>query len=112
MPHRGCHQGKRQIYFAWSHRKGDDINTRIFTHLNRSIYVQGNDQVRFELGCYALHHGVKFLAPWREDDFLKKFVGRQQLLDYAAEKNIPVKATKDKSYSEDDNLMHIRCDLF
>ena len=51
---------------------------------------------------------MKFLAPWREDDFLKKFVGRQQLLDYAAEKNIPVKATKDKSYSEDDNLMHIR----
>jgi len=76
-------------------------------YISHGATGKGNDQVRFELGCYALHHGVKFLAPWREDDFLKKFVGRQQLLDYAAEKNIPVKATKDKSYSEDDNLMHI-----
>jgi len=68
---------------------------------------KGNDQVRFELSCYALHEGVKFLAPWREAEFLKKFVGRKQLLEYCAQKNIPVKATKDKSYSEDDNLMHI-----
>jgi argininosuccinate synthase len=76
-------------------------------YISHGATGKGNDQVRFELSCYALHEGVKFLAPWREEDFLKKFIGRKELLEYAELKNIPVKATKDKSYSEDDNLMHV-----
>jgi len=76
-------------------------------YISHGATGKGNDQVRFELSCYALHEGVKFLAPWRETDFLQQFPGRVELLDYCAARNIPVKATKDKSYSEDDNLMHI-----
>jgi len=76
-------------------------------YISHGATGKGNDQVRFELSCYALHEGVQFLAPWREKDFLEKFVGRKELLEYCSQKNIPVKATKDKSYSEDDNLMHI-----
>jgi len=68
---------------------------------------KGNDQVRFELSCYALSDKVTFYAPWREADFLKQFPGRQELLDYCKLKDIPVKATKEKSFSEDDNLMHV-----
>ncbi len=68
---------------------------------------KGNDQVRFELGYYALMPGVKVIAPWKTQEFLDKFKGRTDLLKYAEENNIPVKQTLKKPYSEDDNLMHI-----
>ncbi|HEX2921004.1 MAG TPA: argininosuccinate synthase [Bacteroidales bacterium] len=68
---------------------------------------KGNDQVRFELCYYALMPGVKVIAPWKDKEFLATFKGRTDLLKYAAEKKIPVKASIDKPYSEDDNLMHI-----
>lgn len=68
---------------------------------------KGNDQVRFELCYYALMPGVKVISPWKDKEFLAQFKGRTDLLKYAAEKNIPVKASIDKPYSEDDNLMHI-----
>jgi argininosuccinate synthase len=68
---------------------------------------KGNDQVRFELCYYALNPGIKVISPWKDREFLEKFKGRTDLLKYASEKNIPVKASIDKPYSEDDNLMHI-----
>ena len=68
---------------------------------------KGNDQVRFELCYYALKPDIKVISPWKDREFLEKFKGRTDLLRYAAEKNIPVKASIDKPYSEDDNLMHI-----
>lgn len=68
---------------------------------------KGNDQVRFELCYYALKPDVKVISPWKDREFLDKFKGRTDLLKYAAERNIPVKASIDKPYSEDDNLMHI-----
>ncbi len=68
---------------------------------------KGNDQVRFELCYYALKPDIKVIAPWKDKEFLEKFKGRTDLLKYASEKKIPVKASIDKPYSEDDNLMHI-----
>jgi len=68
---------------------------------------KGNDQVRFELCYFALKPGIKVISPWKDEEFLDKFKGRTDLLKYASEKNIPVKASIDKPYSEDDNLMHI-----
>jgi argininosuccinate synthase len=68
---------------------------------------KGNDQVRFELCYYALKPDIKVISPWKDKEFLEKFKGRTDLIKYAAEKNIPVKASIDKPYSEDDNLMHI-----
>jgi argininosuccinate synthase len=68
---------------------------------------KGNDQVRFELSYYALHPKIKVLAPWKMQEFLDQFKGRTDMLNYAKEHNIPVKATVKKPYSEDDNLMHI-----
>jgi argininosuccinate synthase len=68
---------------------------------------KGNDQVRFELCYYALKPDVKVISPWKDPEFLQTFKGRTDLLRYAAEKNIPVKASLTKPYSEDDNLMHI-----
>ncbi len=68
---------------------------------------KGNDQVRFELAYYALDPKIKILAPWKMQEFLDQFKGRTDMLNYAHEKNIPVKASLRKPYSEDDNLMHI-----
>lgn len=67
---------------------------------------KGNDQVRFELGAYALKPGVKVIAPWREWDL----TSRDTLMDYCAKHDIPVDfaSSKKKSpYSMDANLLHI-----
>ncbi|MEN9461843.1 MAG: hypothetical protein RIS84_1863 [Pseudomonadota bacterium] len=66
---------------------------------------KGNDQVRFELGAYALKPEVKIIAPWREWDLNS----REKLLAYAEEHNIPIEMKKgNKSpYSMDANLLHI-----
>ncbi|AEH51592.1 argininosuccinate synthase [Pseudothermotoga thermarum] len=68
---------------------------------------KGNDQVRFELTYAALDPTLKVISPWKDPEFLSKFKGRTDLLKYAKEKGIPVKATIEKPYSEDENLMHI-----
>jgi len=64
---------------------------------------KGNDQVRFELAYMALDPGLKIIAPWRTWDFR----GREDLMDYARSKGIPVPVTKKKPYSSDRNLLHI-----
>ncbi|MFH1521012.1 MAG: argininosuccinate synthase [Candidatus Micrarchaeota archaeon] len=68
---------------------------------------KGNDQVRFELTYYALNPKIIVLAPWKDQEFLAKFKGRPDLINYAKEKGIPIKATHEKPYSTDANLMHI-----
>lgn len=64
---------------------------------------KGNDQVRFELTVMALNPKLHIIAPWREWDIR----GRKDALDYAAEYNVPVKATEDRIYSQDRNLWHL-----
>jgi len=68
---------------------------------------KGNDQVRFELVYYSLLPGVKVIAPWKEKDFLEKFQGRSDEIEYANKHNIPVDKTKEDPWSTDDNIMHI-----
>jgi argininosuccinate synthase len=67
---------------------------------------KGNDQVRFELGAYALLPDVRIIAPWREWDLLS----REKLLKYAQKHGIPVDFARKKGgapYSMDANLLHI-----
>lgn len=66
---------------------------------------KGNDQVRFELGAYALRPDIQIIAPWREWDLNS----RQSLLAYAEKHGIPVEMRKGKvsPYSMDANLLHI-----
>jgi argininosuccinate synthase len=66
---------------------------------------KGNDQVRFELGAYALMPGVRVIAPWREWDL----TSRQTLLAYCETHGIPVEMKRGKKspYSMDANLLHI-----
>ena len=66
---------------------------------------KGNDQVRFELGAYALNPTIRVIAPWREWDLNS----RQKLLAYADKHQIPIEmaAGKKSPYSMDANLLHI-----
>ena len=67
---------------------------------------KGNDQVRFELGAYALKPGIKVIAPWREWDLNS----REKLMDYCKTHHIPVDFSgknKKSPYSMDANLLHI-----
>ena len=66
---------------------------------------KGNDQVRFELGAYALAPDIKVIAPWREWDL----GSRESLMNYAAERNIPIEMKRGKKspFSMDANLLHI-----
>lgn len=66
---------------------------------------KGNDQVRFELGAYALKPGIQVIAPWREWDLNS----RDKLMAYCEQHNIPVEMKRGKKspYSMDANLLHI-----
>lgn len=64
---------------------------------------KGNDQVRFELGVKALAPELKIVAPWREWDIRS----RDDAIDYARERGIPVPVTKDRPYSMDRNIWHL-----
>jgi argininosuccinate synthase len=64
---------------------------------------KGNDQVRFELTFMALNPRLKIVAPWRTWNFR----GREDLIKYAKDENIPVTASAEKPYSMDRNALHI-----
>ena len=68
---------------------------------------KGNDQVRFELGYYALNPQIKVIAPWKDSEFLAQFKGRTDMINYAQKYGIEIKSSIKKPYSEDDNLLHI-----
>lgn len=64
---------------------------------------KGNDQVRFELAFKSLIPNVKIIAPWREWNIRS----REDAIDYAKKRGIPVPVTKAKPYSSDANLWHV-----
>jgi len=68
---------------------------------------KGNDQVRFELTAAALAPELKAIVPWRDPEFFNVIKGRKEAMEFAAKYNIPVKATVDKPWSSDENIMHI-----
>ena len=75
------------------------------TAISHGATGKGNDQVRFELGAYALRPDIQVIAPWREWDLNS----RQTLLAYAEKHGISVEMKKGKTspYSMDANLLHI-----
>jgi len=71
--------------------------------LSHGATGKGNDQVRFEMAYMALEPGMKIIAPWR----IWNFRGREDLMEYARSRDIPVPVTREKPYSSDRNLLHI-----
>jgi len=64
---------------------------------------KGNDQVRFELTFAALAPELQIIAPWRD----WAFEGREDLIQYAEERSIPIPVSREKPYSCDRNLLHL-----
>ncbi len=87
---------KKQIEIA--HKTGADC-------VSHGATGKGNDQVRFELGYYAIDPSIKIIAPWREWDLNS----RTLLLEYARKRNIEIPEGKENEppYSMDANLLHI-----
>ena len=85
---------KRQVEIAW--KEGADA-------VAHGCTGKGNDQVRFELTFKAMDPSLTIVAPWRDWDIKS----REDAIDYAAARNIPLTVTKKKNYSEDRNLWHI-----
>jgi len=80
-------------------REGADV-------LSHGATGKGNDQVRFELAYAALAPEIEVYAPWKDAEFLSRFQGRTDLLNYAEAQGIPIEASSEKPYSMDENLMH------
>lgn len=89
---------KKQVEIAWEEGA---------KHVSHGSTGKGNDQVRFELCYLGMDPTLECVTLWRDRDYLNKFEGRQDLIDYATAKGIPVSATKKHSYSEDENIVHI-----
>ena len=84
----------------------DIVNATGSDAISHGATGKGNDQVRFELGAYALKPGIKVIAPWREWDLLS----REKLMAYAEQHGIPVDMKHKQGgspYSMDANLLHI-----
>lgn len=90
--------GKRQMEIALAE------GTNAVSHGSTG---KGNDQVRFELAYYALNPNAEVISPWKDPEFLNEFQGRTDMINYAKKHGIPVKVSTKKSYSEDENLLHI-----
>ena len=67
---------------------------------------KGNDQVRFELAYAALAPSIEVVSPWKDDEFLKDFQGRSDMINFAKEQGIEIPVTLEKPFSTDENLMH------
>jgi argininosuccinate synthase len=74
----------------------------IFSH---GATGRGNDQVRFQLITNMLAPEFEVYAPWRDEDFLARFPGRSEMIDFCEEKGLAITASKDKPYSTDANLL-------
>ena len=73
--------------------------------LSHGATGRGNDQARFQLYANMLDPTIKVYAPWRDPAFLAQFPGRSEMIDYCESNGIPVKATREKPYSTDANLL-------
>ncbi len=88
---------KRQVEIAL------DNGAQVLSH---GATGKGNDQVRFELAFAALAPRMRVYAPWKDPEFLARFQGRIDLINFAKEHNIEIPVTLEKSFSTDENLMH------
>ena len=82
-----------------------EVQRREIMVLGHGATGRGNDQVRFQLVANMLAPEVQVYAPWRDTDFLEQFPGRREMIVYCEREEIPIRATLDKPYSTDANLL-------
>lgn len=82
-----------------------EVKKKGLTVLAHGATGRGNDQVRFQLITNMLEPSIEVYAPWRDQEFLNRFQGRSQMIDYCEQHGLPIKASRDKPYSTDANLL-------
>ncbi|BBK34504.1 argininosuccinate synthase [Stella humosa] len=82
-----------------------EVKKKGLTVLAHGATGRGNDQVRFQLISNMLDPSIEVYAPWRDQEFLNRFRGRSQMIDYCEQHGLPIKASRDKPYSTDANLL-------
>ena len=90
-----------------AHRQVQICGEEGATHISHGSTGKGNDQVRFEIAYLGMDPNLECVTLWRDRDYLERFEGRLDLIEYAQSEGIPVSATKKASFSEDENCMHI-----
>jgi argininosuccinate synthase len=83
----------------------EEMKKRGLTIFSHGATGRGNDQVRFQLITNMLAPEFEIYAPWRDEEFLSRFPGRSEMIDFCQEKGLPVTASKEKPYSTDANLL-------
>ena len=66
---------------------------------------RGNDQVRFHLASNVLNPGLEVYAPWRDPEFVERFPGRQQMIEYCESNGLPIRPSRESRYSTDANFL-------
>ena len=82
-----------------------EMEKRGISILTHGATGRGNDQVRFQLATNMLNPHFTVYAPWRDPEFLKKFGGRKEMIDFCQAHHLPITATHEKPYSTDANLL-------
>jgi argininosuccinate synthase len=82
-----------------------EMQKRGLTIFSHGATGRGNDQVRFQLITNMLAPEFEVYAPWRDEEFLARFPGRSEMIDFCHDNGLSVSATKDKPYSTDANLL-------
>ena len=82
-----------------------EVQRRDITVFGHGATGRGNDQVRFQLVTNMLAPEIQVYAPWRDTEFLEQFPGRREMIVYCEREEIPIRATLDKPYSTDANLL-------
>jgi argininosuccinate synthase len=83
----------------------EEMKKRELTILSHGATGRGNDQVRFQLITNMLAPEFEVYAPWRDEEFLARFPGRSEMIDFCQSKGLSVTASKEKPYSTDANLL-------
>jgi len=82
-----------------------EMKKRSLKVLSHGATGRGNDQVRFQLVTNMLAPEFEVYAPWRDQEFLSRFRGRSEMIDYCTSHHLPIKVTKSAPYSTDANLL-------
>ena len=82
-----------------------EMEKRSINILSHGCTGRGNDQVRFQIATNMLNPGFEVYAPWRDSAFLEHFGGRKEMIDFCNAHNLPIRATHEKPYSTDANML-------
>ena len=82
-----------------------EMEKRSINILSHGCTGRGNDQVRFQIATNMLNPDFDVYAPWRDPAFLEQFGGRKEMIDFCNAHGLPIRATHEKPYSTDANML-------